>query len=76
MAILKQVVDLQETVKRLMEQNDKLRGELDALKKRFVSREVRANGQCQCLTWMGTPATAIILSTSFIIIALCCSLWL
>ena len=32
MAILKQVVDLQETVKRLMEQNAKLRGERDAMK--------------------------------------------
>lgn len=30
MAILKQVVDLQETVKRMMEQNDKLRRELNA----------------------------------------------
>lgn len=30
MAILKQVVDLQETVKRLMEQNDKLHRELNA----------------------------------------------
>lgn len=60
MAILKQVVDLQETVKRLMEQNAKLRGERDAMKDHIERYGDLCNLCKHHYTWCGSDCVTCV----------------